>query len=363
MRVLHVQRRRRLDRRVGGRALRQRPGRSPATGSSPSRWPSAATASRCRSRSCRWRRSPISGTLIARGRRLMGRQHSATATAGTARPRRASAFAFSGTLTLPGVAKPRCRSGRTAAAGRDVTSVRPSSRGPNARVATFTSTGGFCELANGERRHRRRCSAASTRGSCAWTATSPTRAACGSGSTARGRSSRTGSSPIETTEYDVGHRRARRARPARPRCSPVDTGETFSYTMKASAGFQRTRGTLHRRRGRSRDLARVVQPRRLHRDRQPVQARRDTVERAEAGRQATRQRSARRRRHREGRVPGVGGNEGRPAAQRDRLPVPRVHRLRWSSPSSSRSSTRSGTSSPAPVPASPSIPPAATSTP
>ena len=151
-----------------------------------------------------------------------------------------TAFAFSGTMTLPGVAEP-VSFGPDSCGGGDLVQTIFITQ-PNARVATFTNTGGFCELENDDGD-----TAFIFGGVYDGMLSVDGNVTDSSGAQlafyGEGQFGPDGVAVIETTEYDVETGEPVGSTGA-VTLSAIDTGEAFSYTMKASAGFQRTRGSV-----------------------------------------------------------------------------------------------------------------------
>lgn len=150
-----------------------------------------------------------------------------------------SALAFEGSLTLPGVTGATAF-GPDGCAASD-TEQSSFSTQPHARVASFTSTGGFCALENGDGDTAELFLGGDSSflfvdGSVTDTAGALI-AFWGEGEVAND-----GTVSITTQEWDpetgvdLGTGSAT--------LSLVDTGEAFSYTLRASNGFERTRGTI-----------------------------------------------------------------------------------------------------------------------
>jgi hypothetical protein len=151
-----------------------------------------------------------------------------------------TAFTFSGALTLPGVGTP-VPFGPDGCGGSDLVQTTFITQ-PNARVSTFTSTGGFCEVANDQG------ATAGIFGSVEdgflFVDGNVTDAGGAQlGFYGGGSFGPDGVAVFETTEYDITTGEALGSTGS-VSISAIDTGEAFSHTMKTSSGFERTRGSV-----------------------------------------------------------------------------------------------------------------------
>jgi hypothetical protein len=149
-------------------------------------------------------------------------------------------YAFEGALTLPGVSGP-IAFGPDGCSGSEGDSTLFATQ-PHATVRSYTSTGGFCQLANGNGDTADVWLGADDRD--LWVDGSVTDSG-GSmiGFYGGGTVGADGTVTIDLSEYDTDTG-ADLGSNGSAAIALADTGETFSYTLQGSNGFERTRGSV-----------------------------------------------------------------------------------------------------------------------